>query len=636
MDGREQNNIWVDDAGRAQGMNGGASGGSVAAPGMNGGMPGGPVAAPGMNGGASGGPGTAPGMNGGTPGGPGTAPGMNGGVSGGPGAAPGMNRGMQPVYAASAKPAVPDTQETRRLKENYGQIVPVTFAYALFYAFCMFRNGSGVTFPLFMCATLLYFGFCRSKLGLAFKKGSIFYMAAMVLLGVSTFCTDDIRIISLNKLGIFLLMMSLLLKQYFDTSRWQLGKYVGSICELVVLSFGELGRPVTDGVAYGKRTKKPDKRFWFFALGLLIGIPMLLIALLLLASADAVFRQMTRELVENINFASIVNILFRIIFIFFASYALTAYLCKRQIREEVMDLRKGEPILAITATGLLTVLYLLFSGIQIMGLFLGRLQLPKGYTYAMYAREGFFQLLVVSFLNLVIVLVCLSLFRDSRVLKAVLAVMSFCTFIMIASSAMRMIIYIQYYYLTFLRIMVLWTLAVLAALFAGVVIHIFQEKFPLFRYSAAVVTVLYLMLAFARPDYIIAKVNVANAPNGETARQGEFFRASEPYQDYDYLKDLCADAAPVLVPYLEELGYHMEAFNEENPVRYAREIGAVEGGYKDRGSQVGFGYYWMAGIRERTENFGVRTYNVSRHMALRRLQRAITPPQAAGRENDVL
>ena len=46
----------------------------------------------------------------------------------------------------------------------------------------------------------------------------------------------------------------------------------------------------------------------------------------------------------------------------------------------------------------------LFSGIQIFGLFLGKMQLPEGYTYAQYAREGFFQLLAVSILNLILVL----------------------------------------------------------------------------------------------------------------------------------------------------------------------------------------------------------------------------------------
>lgn len=68
-------------------------------------------------------------------------------------------------------------------------------------------------------------------------------MISILLLGISTFCTDGWAIISLNKLAVFLLVMCLLLNQYFDTTKWKLGKYVGSICQLVVMSFGELGKP---------------------------------------------------------------------------------------------------------------------------------------------------------------------------------------------------------------------------------------------------------------------------------------------------------------------------------------------------------------------------------------------------------
>jgi len=114
--------------------------------------------------------------------------------------------------------------------------------------------------------------------------------------------------------------------------------------------------------------------------------------------------------------------------------------------------------------------------------------------------------------------------------------MSMCTFIMIASSAMRMVLYIRTYHLTFLRILVLWSLLVLSALFAGVIANLYQKKFSLFRYSMVVVTVCYLGLSFAHPDYWIAKYNVA--------QEGRWIPV-----DKHYLRELSADAAPVLVPY---------------------------------------------------------------------------------------
>jgi len=209
---------------------------------------------------------------------------------------------------------------------------------------------------------------------------------------------------------------------------------------------------------------------------------------------------------------------------------------KGDINEEVAEGKKAEAILAIPMSGILTALYLVFSVVQIGGLFLGKMTLPKGYTYAMYAREGFFQLLAVSILNLFLVLAGIQFFKKNKVLTVLLTLMSLCTFIMIASSAMRMILYIKTYHLTFLRILVLWGLLVLAVLFAGVITTLYKNQFSLFRYSVVVVTVCYLGLSFAHPDYWIAKYNVSH--------QNKVIA-----MDAGYLRDLSADAAPVLVPY---------------------------------------------------------------------------------------
>ena len=509
-----------------------------------------------------------------------------------------------------------DTQETKRFKENYGFFAPAAFLYAVFYVFCMYRNGSGITFPFFIGGGLLFLCSSLSKLGLTLKKGSIFYMTAGVLLGISTFCTDDARIISFNKIGIFLLFMSLLLKQFCDTSKWKLGKYLGSIVVMTFACIGEVGRPFADSRLYRKNHPgRNSKKLWAAAIGFIIAVPLFVVVLLLLASADAVFRQIVSKPLQNINFGSVMSVVFQTAFIFFASYSLLSYLCGKTLKEEVKDRRTGEPVMAVTVTGLLTLLYLLFSVIQIGGLFLNKLQLPEDYTYAMYAREGFFQLLTVGFINLVIVLVCMGYFRESQTLKIVLTVMSLCTFVMIASSAMRMIIYIHYYYLTFDRLLVLWGLTLLSFLFAGIVINIFKEDFPLFRYSVAVVTVLYLLLSFAKPDYIIAKVNISKTvhANYDAAEYTDRL----PYSDYSYLSGLSADAAPVLVPYLRELGYNMEAYNAKDPVDYMKGLDPDGKDKYKSNKPEGFGYYWMRSMKRSIQGMGLRSFNMSRYIALK-------------------
>ena len=77
--------------------------------------------------------------------------------------------------------------------------------------------------PFFFSQALTVFCLLAIKLKAYLEKGKRLYMISILLLGVSTFCTDGWAIIGLNKLAVFLLVMCLLLNQYFDTKKWNLG-----------------------------------------------------------------------------------------------------------------------------------------------------------------------------------------------------------------------------------------------------------------------------------------------------------------------------------------------------------------------------------------------------------------------------
>jgi len=432
------------------------------------------------------------------------------------------------------------TQETKKIRENFQIFGLATFIYACIYAFCMYKNDAGIMYVLFVAAGLIYVKFCMKHLELPEKKGSLFYKVSMVLLAISTFCTDDARIIFFNKTGVFLLMITMVLYNIFETEKWGFTKYLLAILQSVFMGLVEIFQPFLDAADFCKnKLGKKSKTVLYAVLGGVIALPVFGIVLGLLMSADAVFGNLTRNFLSYFNFANLFGVFFRMALLFFPVYGILSYLAKREITEENVTGKQGEAMLAIPLAGILTALYLVFSVVQVLGLFLGKMTLPSGYTYARYAREGFFQLLAVSILNLILVLAGMYFFKKSRVLKVLLTLMSACTFIMIASSAMRMILYIRQYHLTFLRILVLWGLAVLTVLFIGVIIQMYRESFSLFRYGMVVVTVCYLVLSFSHPDYLIAKYNVAKL---------EEITATE----HGYYSTLCADAATVLKPYMEE------------------------------------------------------------------------------------
>ncbi|MGN0343227.1 MAG: DUF4153 domain-containing protein [Roseburia sp.] len=472
------------------------------------------------------------------------------------------NPGAIPGQMPQGAGRIPNGESVSPAEQNRIGKFPVlclaTLIYAVFYALCLYENKAGILYTVFTAGTVFYFYFCLQKLQLGWKKDNVWYAVVIELLGISTFLTGDSRIIAWNKLGIFLMILAFLLHTVYDDRKWGFCKYVLSIVETVVMAFGCIAKPITDSAAYnrlinpeGQKKKKGYTKYVF--IGLAICIPLVLVVVVMLATADAVFANLFKWLFNIDSLLKMLGHIFRIILliaaVFFVAYMLLAYLTKKEIDPAVKDRAKGEPVIAITVSAVLSVVYLLFSVIQIAYLFIGgivgNMRLPENMSYSQYARTGFFQLLFVCILNMVLVLIGMYLFRESTVLKIFLTIITVTTYIMIASSAFRMVLYIQYKYLTFLRIFVLWALLVIFLIMTGVLISIWMKHFPLFRYSMAAVAVLYLLLSFSRPDYWIAKVNTDNMTE-ET--QYAFFAETDPYEDTEYLaRHMGADAAPVLL-----------------------------------------------------------------------------------------
>lgn len=439
---------------------------------------------------------------------------------------------------ACGAPVKNDSSETKRLKEQFPFFSIGCILYSVFYILCLYKNLSSVAFLVFTLGTIgLYFLFLK-KMDIKIKKISYIYYMFMILIGISMFMTDDLFIITFNYLGFIILIIVSMITNYYDDKKWDVGKYIGSFFKVGFGAIGNLYRPFSDLGEYRKqRDKHTSKKTMAVISGLLISVPLLIIIIALLASADAVFGKVFIDIFKDADWVEDpikIVILFCIVFVL--TYGLFAKMSKKDISETGRDLRVREPIQAIMVTGLLSVVYIIFSAIQIIYLFLGKMSLPEGYTYAKYAREGFFQLLFVCLINLFIVLLVTSFFRNNKVLKIILTVISLCTYVMLASSAFRMILYIKTYDLTKLRILVLWALLVMSILLIGLIVRIYRFGFPLFRYSLIIISVLYIGLAFSRPDSYIAKYNLNSAK--------EF--------DAMYLAHLSDDAAPAIGEFYEK------------------------------------------------------------------------------------
>ncbi len=181
-----------------------------------------------------------------------------------------------------------------------------------------------------------------------------------------------------------------------------------------------------------------------------------------------------------------------------------------------------------------------FVVVQIGVLFGGhdRVLETAGLTYAEYARQGFFQLLVVAFLTLAVIATVVRFGEQGaggrRWMQALLGALCLLTLVVLASAFVRMNLYQDTFGFTRLRIAVDATIIWLAAVFAAVLVAGATWKGSWLPRAVLCLSALALIgLNLYDPDARIASLNIAR-----------FERTGRV--DVAYLTSLSPDAVPAL------------------------------------------------------------------------------------------
>lgn len=223
--------------------------------------------------------------------------------------------------------------------------------------------------------------------------------------------------------------------------------------------------------------------------------------------------------------------------------------------EAAKTMRVAPAVTVLAATAPILFLYIVFFISQwsyyISG-FTG--VLPEGFSYADYAREGFFQLCIVSVINLAVVAMA-GLFTNRGkaaakwVLKALAIIYALSTLVLIATAMAKLFMYIEYYGLTPKRVYAAWFMAVLAIIFILVIIRQFVGKMQLVAASLSVLVIMFALLSFSGSERLIARYNVDRYLEGSLATV-----------DISAMEDLRLAAVPEMVQVKTEL----EARGETN------------------------------------------------------------------------
>ncbi len=456
-----------------------------------------------------------------------------------------------PRSAAGPRPPVPETEEIGPLRQAFLQHRAALLACAgltgAACALCFCRApGWGINVTVFSAVWVWCLLAAYRRLGVFQARRDVPLGMGILLLGLSVAWTANAFVQLVSRLGIFLLSAMMLLEPFCATRHWSLWTYIGAGFRLLAAAVARLPEPFVSLM----RRPAGRRRLPAILLGILFALPLCWLAGDLLASADPLFQRLVASLLPtSLGLPEVLDILLRALGWFFlafwALYCSLSAQSARPVPSDVRQPRKGPELTALVFTGALTLIYLVFCGIQVLYLFSRGARLPEEFTYAEYARQGFFQLLFVSAMNLLLVLLCRRRFQAGRALQIVLTVLCACTYIMAASSGYRMILYVQAYGLTFLRILVLWFLLVLAVLLTGTLVSVFRPAVPLLRFFLWVCLCLWLVFAFARPDRIAARYNLERfGPQDDVAAC--------------LLYELSPDAVPIMAQYRHSGIYSLE------------------------------------------------------------------------------
>ena len=205
--------------------------------------------------------------------------------------------------------------------------------------------------------------------------------------------------------------------------------------------------------------------------GIIVGIVFSIVILLLLMSADDYFNKFVSKAFISINldFSKIMQFVIFFIIIFSIGVNLIR---NRYIVMKENKIRKIDHTIIISMLSVINLVFVLFLISEISKLCGNFLQIPKGYIYSSYAREGFFQLLFVTIINFSIILYLIyktNVIKENKIIRNLVLILISFSVLLIFNSYYRMFLYIDKFGFTNLRLQVILFLFMELILF-GIII----------------------------------------------------------------------------------------------------------------------------------------------------------------------
>jgi hypothetical protein len=289
--------------------------------------------------------------------------------------------------------------------------------------------------------------------------------------------------------------------------------------------------------------------------GLLLAIPILLVFIGLLHSADLIFAASIDRALSWLNLQLLAEWVGRLMVVFISGFFLLG-----AITAAVKDSRDWKPVgegkpflspfLGITETTIVTtavnLLFAFFVIIQLRYLFGGEANITAaGYTYAEYARRGFSELVAVAFLTLALILALANWTRiegkrQRRTFAGLSGMMVGLVGVILASALVRLLLYENAYGFTRLRTYTHVAIYWMGALFVAFLVMLLLGQLRRIPHALVIGSIGFaITLNLLNVDAFVVKQNT-----NRLEQSGKI--------DLEYVLSLSEDATPMLLSLSEQ------------------------------------------------------------------------------------
>ena len=389
---------------------------------------------------------------------------------------------------------------------NYLFILLISILYTILF----YGKVKGLSMLLFTIIFLVFTKYYLKKQDLIKNKKAFLYMIPIILLSLTYLLFDNYTFNFLNYYAIILLYNYMVISV---TNKKEL--FINILRNSIKLVFDSIRNALksfNEATSIFK-SKMNIKKIVKYLKSIIVTIIFLVIIINLLSSADLIFKSLFSGI--NKTLSNILNNIFASSFIYKIIYTFLIFILisglfysinKNKLQEKEIKLPKVEHLTIKMILGSLNIIYLVFCISQIKSLFLK--SLPSNYIYSTYAKEGFFQLLFVSVINILLVLYSKKIKNNDKFITISTLLMVIFNYIIVFSSFYRMYLYELQYGYTYLRLSVYCFLVLELIIFIPTILYILNKKIDLLKVYFNIFIIWYVVINFMNFDYIISYNNV--------------------------------------------------------------------------------------------------------------------------------